>query len=431
MNIETEQYSNTPLTTYDTTKSAKTYYEHFASELANSPEPTVREIHILSPNEYFQTHVNLLKYKLVDLKTIAKHYHLHVSGTKPVLVERIREYFNKHRKATRIQCLFRGHLIRLSFRLRGPALKTRQCTNPSDFYTMEPLEEIPFERFFSYTDSHGFTYGFDIFSLLQLYKSKGELKNPYNREPFPREIIKHIATLKHITYLVFLHYVREEWKQLYHTAVNPYAPTIHQRRRLGVQSPMRRPSVEVRLPRPNYIVRTEPEPEPETPLLMPTPIPSPIQTNIQMPLLGDTEDVWERVGHTQNMSLEGRVRNVFMEMDQLGNYTNTSWFFNMGTNDLISFYVRYYNLWQHRIPSEIRNSISPQRNPFTSTNILLQNPTLEQCRAICVEIIETMIYSGVNIEYRRLGALHVLSILTRVSAEAREALPWLTGIAYY
>jgi SAP domain len=432
MNIETEQYSNTPQIVYDlTTNPAKTYYEHYVSELANSPEPPVRKIHILSPNEYFQTHVNLLKYKLVDLKTIAKHYHLHVSGTKPVLVERIREYFNKHRNANHIQRVFRAHVIRLSFRLRGPAWKTRQCTNPSDFYTMEPLEEIPFERFFSYTDTHGFTYGFDIFSLLQLYKTKGELKNPYNREPFPREIVQQIATLKNITQLVFMHYVRDDWKQLYHTAVSPYAPSIHQRRRMGVQTPMRRlPVVEVRLPRPNYM-RTEPEPEPETTITIPTPIPSPIQPNIQVPLLGNTENVRERVGQTQNMSLDMRVRNVFMEMDQLGNYTNTSWFLNMGTNDLISFYVRYYNLWQHRIPQEIRDCISPQRNPFNGTNILLHNPTLEQCRMICIQIIEAMVYSGINIEYRRLGALHVLSILTRVSAEAREALPWLTGIAYY
>ena len=36
-----------------------------------------------------------------------------------------------------------------------------------------------------------------------------------------------------------------------------------------------------------------------------------------------------------------------------------------------------------------------------------------------------MVYTGVDVEYKTLGALHVLSVLTIVNYSAREAMPWL------
>ena len=39
--------------------------------------------------------------------------------------------------------------------------------------------------------------------------------------------------------------------------------------------------------------------------------------------------------------------------------------------------------------------------------------------------MENLIYSSVDIEYRKIGALHSLTALTVVSHGARRALPWL------
>jgi hypothetical protein len=36
-----------------------------------------------------------------------------------------------------------------------------------------------------------------------------------------------------------------------------------------------------------------------------------------------------------------------------------------------------------------------------------------------------MVFTGIDIEYRKIGALHVLSALTTVNLEARLAMPWL------
>ena len=40
-------------------------------------------------------------------------------------------------------------------------------------------------------------------------------------------------------------------------------------------------------------------------------------------------------------------------------------------------------------------------------------------------IMENFIYTGINSEFKQIGAMHVLSALTIVSPQARGSLPWL------
>ena len=79
----------------------------------------------------------------------------------------------------------------------GPALKNRLlCTNNFDFLSMEELTTIPKEQFFSYRDSDGFIYGFDILSIHSLiYKCNGIIQNPYNRKPISSETIENYKNL--------------------------------------------------------------------------------------------------------------------------------------------------------------------------------------------------------------------------------------------
>ena len=101
----------------------------------------------------------LTKYKLPQLKEAAKLHKLLISGTKPVLIERLESNFRKVRCCHVIQRYFRGWLVRRSILLRGPAVRNRSlCNNDKDFVTMEPLTEIPNESFFSYTDNQNFIY---------------------------------------------------------------------------------------------------------------------------------------------------------------------------------------------------------------------------------------------------------------------------------
>jgi hypothetical protein len=45
--------------------------------------------------------------------------------------------------------------------------------------------------------------------------------------------------------------------------------------------------------------------------------------------------------------------------------------------------------------------------------------------------MENMVYCGVDDEYRKIGALHVLTALTGVSIGARTSMPWLYEALYY
>ncbi|MFY7728449.1 MAG: SAP domain-containing protein [Flavobacterium sp.] len=136
-------------------------------------------------------------YNLPQLKAIAKHYQLKLTGNKPQLVSRIYSYLYLSSCIVRVQARFRGYLARSYTRLRGPAAMRRSlCTNAEDMVTMEPVMEIPFHQFFSYRDADGFVYGFDINSLHNLYtKSCGEFNNPYTRTKFPSEVFRHIRQL--------------------------------------------------------------------------------------------------------------------------------------------------------------------------------------------------------------------------------------------
>ena len=107
---------------------------------------------LLCYNDYIKKGISLKSYKVPQLKIIAKQHNLHVTGTKPALIDRITDYFNRTKHAILIQRVYRGYITRYSDFLRGPASKNRAlCVNDKDFVTLEPLIEINYENFFSYT----------------------------------------------------------------------------------------------------------------------------------------------------------------------------------------------------------------------------------------------------------------------------------------
>jgi hypothetical protein len=137
----------------------------------------------------FSSHNTFLtkSYTIPQLKEICKFYKLKVTGNKQVLINKIYNflYFSSH--ALIIQKVWRKNLFKVYNNLRGPARFNRSlCVNETDFFSMEPIKDIPFDQFFSYKDVDGKIYGFDIISLYNLLDNE-DLKdsNPYNRSPIP------------------------------------------------------------------------------------------------------------------------------------------------------------------------------------------------------------------------------------------------------
>jgi hypothetical protein len=151
---------------------------------------------VLNYKEYYKNNIILKKYKLPELKTIVKKYKLRITGNKDELINRIETLFSKMKNAEIIQKRFRGWIVRYSFILNGEIIKNRSlCVNDSDFVTLEPLDEIPRELFYSYKDAKNFYYGFNITSLIQMMKTKGKLTNPYNREGFDKKTLNNMISL--------------------------------------------------------------------------------------------------------------------------------------------------------------------------------------------------------------------------------------------
>jgi hypothetical protein len=51
--------------------------------------------------------------------------------------------------------------------------------------------------------------------------------------------------------------------------------------------------------------------------------------------------------------------------------------------------------------------------------------SLQNVLNICLSVMEDMVYTGIDTEYKTIGTFHVLTALTVVNQEARTNMPWL------
>lgn len=148
---------------------------------------------------------NIKDYSLKELKDCYKEY-IYEKKDKPSKFKKL-DFFNKVScycvsqekfsqnisKIIQIQSCFRGYHTRLTLKFRGIAsIKRDLCNNEEDFYSYEPLQEIPMVYFYSYKDDNHY-WGFDIRSLVKLIEMK--YGNPYTTEPFPPRVITRLECL--------------------------------------------------------------------------------------------------------------------------------------------------------------------------------------------------------------------------------------------
>ena len=339
----------------------------------------------LTYTNFFKKNIDISKLKLTELKSIARKNKLHVSGKKEILMKRIATFFLESKACSVIQKYFRGHLVRYSFRLRGPGFNhIEKCVNDTDFISLEPLNEIEWYDFYSYVDNKGFIYGFSISSLMSMWIRKRSLTNPYNRELLESNMVSNIHTLHRLKDIIF-HYYNKPIKQESNIIVQPITNRLS-----GVRI------------YPNTILNT----------IFPN---------------ANNRELIERMQEMQKKPLNVRIRELFMEIDNLGNYTQASWFDNLSTSECIR-YLRYLgDIWNYRgqLSVETKRNICSILDPFSQRFYPdAQNP-YENIRQVCVFVLEHMIYTGIDIDYRKLGALHALSALTIVSIPARNNMMWL------
>lgn len=343
------------------------------------------ELPIISYENYVNQDMSLDKYKLVQIKDAAKTYKLRSSGRKQEVIERIITFFNRNKFAISIQRAFRNWICRYIIQLRGSGLQDRQiCVNDTDFCTMEPLDEIENDYFFSFTDENKFTYGFNVTSLIEMFKRNNK-SNPYNREQLSNTTIKNIISLYNLSFILCTDFSKMNLPYIVQSTRNNRI-----RRSLNI----------------DY---------------------SPITRTIT-----NMEDLerYNNIRSIRSNTIDNRIAELFIEIDLLGNYTNREWFDNLDLRDYIRLYRKLYEIWYYRseLTRDIQNNICPFYSPFDGifTRPLLHSEIrLEQIKTACLIVIENMVYSGINDDFRKIGTLHALSALTMVSSGARVTLPWL------
>jgi hypothetical protein len=381
----------------------------------------VSNIH-LSYTDFFKENTNLKKYKLFELKSVAKTNRLYITGTKPILILRITTHFNLMKEATKIQSIVKGYFVRRSFQLRGEAFKSRSiCINETDFYTLERIQDIPFQEFFSYTDNNKFVYGFNIQSLIIFYRKQrfgNDILNPYNRDIIDTIIKARIFCLYNYVKIIFPDHKLEEDKRI---TSNP-----------------------ISIVRPRTIVRPQPVVTPQNTIVTTT-----MQMNLHENLNilhernnieqdnnnnGQLNNIRESLVEIRRKPIETRIQELFMEIDQLGHYTDCSWFNDLGKRNFYLFYLTLQELWLFRahIPSEIKLLICPLGNPFLNipNRIRYDEYTEEDLCRICLYVMENIILTSTDIEYRKIGTFHVLTALTVHSLPARNSMMWLYESIY-
>lgn len=316
---------------------------------------------------------DLTKCKVTELKGYAKQLELRISGNKDELKQRIQTCIKQTVPAIKIQSLIRRKLVYLWFALKG---NRRNCVNDSDFYTLEPLDEIPFLYYMQYTGP-SVKYGFNILSLCSLAVKNKKFENPYTRE------VMHPTTMAKVIRLTNILFpgneLMDEIKKLYdgkdssnviHGLMVPAAPTALQR---------------------------------QNPLFM----------------------------RLDSLPLEQRVAELFMAIDALGNYTQNDWLMQMDASRIRYAIVKVYTIWQ-RIPVEVRAKITPHTSPFNRQIMANVNGvmTREEALECIVKMGEVLVHSAADREDRVMGAMYFLIGLTMASMDARLSLPWLYD-SYY
>jgi hypothetical protein len=385
-----------------------------------------------SPNEISFHNYNILNeengaadYKVAELKEMCAiiqrdfdYKKIKVTGTKGELRQSVYNFYHHTFHCIKIQLKFNSFLRRKLNKLRGPALSNREiCINETDFYSLDPIREIPNQQFFSYEEiakeedrsKKSCYYGFDIASIYNLILSDNgveneyglsrrlifnESNNPYNRNKIPHNVIRDILKIIKLDRILSRKRVLKNNKnKKMNNSVNNNNYEYDNN---------------------NYVA----ENNNNNNAIMGSGM------NIALP-----QDVL-----TPHQRFRQHVLRLFQTINALGHYSDPEWFVALTYEQHITFLRELIDIWNYRAelsPQARRTIYPPYGDPFphyvlgwvTHQFYIYLSP--ENSININLTVIERFISSAVSEGDRCLGSNFILCALTLVSIPAREALPWL------
>jgi hypothetical protein len=129
------------------------------------------------------------------------------------------------------------------------------------------------------------------------------------------------------------------------------------------------------------------------------------------------------------VTLEAKINALFYDIDALGNYTNAQWYLSLTQAQLVRFILVLKDIWAYRtgLTDQVKRAICPSyRELFRMMHAIdIWAASSSILKELSLGIMEKLVRSGINRDYRCLGTNYVLCALTMVSPSAAEALPWL------
>jgi hypothetical protein len=388
-----------------------------------------------SPNEISFHNYNILNkengaadYKVAELKEMCAiiqrdfdYKKIKVTGTKGELRQSVYNFYHHTFHCIKIQLKFNSFLRRKLNKLRGPALSNREiCINETDFYSLDPIREIPNQQFFSYEEigkdedrsKKSCYYGFDIASIYNLILSDNgveneyglsrrniwnESNNPYNRNKIPHNVIRDILKIIKLDRILSRKRVlkNNKNKKMNHSVNNNNYEYDNN----------------------NYVAENDNNNNNNNAVMG-------SGMNIALP-----QDVL-----TPHQRFRQHVLRLFQTINALGHYSDPEWFIALTYEQHITFLRELIDIWNYRaeLSHQARRAIyPPYGDPFphyvlgwvTHQFYIYLSP--ENIININLTVIERFISSAVSEADRCLGSNFILCALTLVSIPAREALPWL------
>jgi hypothetical protein len=149
-----------------------------------------------------------------------------------------------------------------------------------------------------------------------------------------------------------------------------------------------------------------------------------------MSVCSKLNDASELLRSVKAKPLNQRIKDLFIEIDQLGNYTQSEWFSELNRQELLRYFRCMFDIWNYRaqLSFDTKRKICPLRDPFGNVYYSLSqllNLTDDQLKMLCLSVMEQMILTGIDKDHKILGTFHILTALTVVSGPARANLPWL------
>lgn len=450
-NINNETYDTSIHSSTPTLKKYKKKIKDENKEL----KPKKKKEKIIEEKQTIFTHVEYFKdiqniitsYKICELKQICRYNQIIIGKNKNKndIIDKINDFYNKVLKTIIIQKYCRGFFVRLFFKNKN--VKSANIVNETDFYTLEPLNDINIKELIYMIDNDNFTYGFNINSLITLYKKNGlgNIVNPYTRQIFTLESVQNLFCHYQLLRLLFKENVLEDDKIPYNINYT-YIPKRHHihyqymfksRQLQQLQQQIENNEHEIQDNENNEEHERQPtlleqNMQETTPTLNEMSNIAVIEINQPNAI----ERLRFRMNEIRRQPLNTRINEIFMEIDRLGNYTNSSWFVNLNKDNYYVFYNQLYEIWGFRgqIPFITKYNICPLGDPFYETTAIFRTRyddlTREQLCDFCVNVMENIIMTAFDVEFQKLGCLHVLTALTVVSIPARIQYEYLYDSLY-